>query len=105
MFTNETFKKLMDDQEFVIKMMSQENPEAVQKLLVENGVDASMEDVMTLAKALENAADHEGELNEDALDEVAGGVLVEAATVWAVVKCATAVGAMGLAIYKWYKSR
>lgn len=105
MFNSEKFKELMDNKEFVQKMMAQDTPADVQKLFVENGVDATMEDVMKLAKALEDYADKDDELAVEDLDEVAGGIVIESATVWAAAKCVIAVGGAGLAVYKWYKSR
>lgn len=95
---------LMDNKDFVIKMLSQDTPEDVQKLFHENGVDLTLDEVKEFGRELEKAANADDELGEDALESVSGGV-VAAATVWAVAKCVIAVGGAGLAIYKWYKSR
>lgn len=99
---NAAIIKLMEDKEFVAKMLSQESAEDVQKLFLENGVDMTMEDVHTLGKMLDKLSESGDELTEDMLDDVAGGSL---ALGWAIAKAVFAVGSAGLAIYKWYKSR
>ena len=101
---NEAFVKLMENEAFVKEMLAQENEEAVQKLYAKNGVELTLEEVREVGKAL-NSMDSDGELDAAALDDVAGGVVITAATCWAVAKTAIAVGGAGLAIYKWYKSR
>lgn len=95
---------LMEDKEFVVKMMSQETPEDVQALFRENGVDFTLEEVNEFGRELERLASMGEELNEEMLDAVSGGVIT-AATAWAAAKCAIAIGGAALAIYKWYKSR
>lgn len=94
---------LLDDKEFVVKMLSQETPEDVQKLFQENGVEVSMEEVNALGAELNRISTTGDELTEESLESVTGGIA--AATVWAVAKCVIAVGGAALAIYKWYKSR
>lgn len=103
-FTNDDFTKLMQNEEFVKEMLAQKSEEDVQKLYAANGVELTLEDVHEVGKAL-NSLDNNGELNASELDAIAGGVVVTAATCWAVAKAAIAVGGAGLAVYKWYKSR
>ncbi len=98
---SEQFNALMNDQDFVVKMLSQESAEDVQKLYAENGVELTMDEVKALGEALDKVDQPEGELDEDALENVSGGVL----TALAVAKCIIGVGGAALAIYKWYKSR
>lgn len=100
-----TLNTLMEDKEFVVKMMSQETPEDVQTLFRENGVDFTLEEVKEFGRELERLASTGGELNEEMLDAVSGGVVITAATAWAAAKCVIAIGGAALAIYKWYKSR
>ena len=103
---NVVLNKLMEDKEFVEKMLSQETPEDVQKLFHENGVEFTMDEVMALGRELDRLSNAgNGELDEQALEDVSGGVVITAATAWAIAKAAIAVGGAGLAIYKWYKSR
>lgn len=69
----EKIKELVEDQEFVKKLLSCEEPEQVQKLFADNGVEISLEDVKALGKALAAMAESDGELSEDDLEAVAGG--------------------------------
>lgn len=103
MFNNPEFMSLLNNKEFVVEMMSQETPEDVQKVFAAHGVDISMEDVNAFGKALasldvQNSGD---ELDEEALMNVAGGVID-----WILAgKVVVAVVGAGISIYKWYKSR
>lgn len=101
---NEAFNKLMENESFVKEMLAQKSEEDVQKLYAANGVDLTIEEVREVGKAL-SALDNDGELEASDLDNVAGGIVITAATCWAVAKTVIAVGSAGLAIYKWYKSR
>ena len=101
----DAFAALMDNKDFVVKMLSQETPEAVQELFRENGVDLTMDEVLEFGRELEKAASSGDELDEEMLANVSGGIVIESATAWAIAKCVIAVGSAGLAIYKWYKSR
>lgn len=103
---NEGFIALMEDKQFVEKMLSQAAPEDVQRLFTDSGVELTMEEVMALGAELERQFHNQnGELDENALEGVNGGVIITAATGWAIAKAVIAVGSAGLAIYKWYKSR
>lgn len=103
---NAKFNVLMEDKVFVEKMLSLETPEDVQHLFCENGVDFTLEEIMAIGAELDRQFHKQnGELDENALDDVSGGVIITAATGWAIAKAVIAVGAAGLAIYKWYKSR
>ncbi len=101
---NAVLSKLMEDKAFVEKMLAQENPEAVRSLFAENGVEFTLEEVLEIGRALDQLTNPGDELDENALEDVSGGVAVTA-TAWAVAKAAIAIGGAGLAIYKWYKSR
>jgi hypothetical protein len=102
--TNEVFVKLMENEKFVKEMLSQQSEEDVKKLYAANGVELTIEDVREIGKVL-NSFDNEGELNEIDLEDVSGGIVIAAATCWAVAKAVIGVGAAALAVYKWYKSR
>lgn len=102
--TNEAFTKLMENEEFVKEMLAQKSEEDVQKLYAANGVELTIDEVREVGKIL-NSLGNDGELDASDLDGVAGGLVVTAATCWAVAKAAIAVGGAGLAIYKWYNSR
>ena len=98
---NEKFNQLMDNEAFVREMLSQENEEAVQKLYAKHGVILTIDEVREIGKVL-NSFETKEELDASDLDEVAGGIVIAAATCWAVAKAAIAIGGAGLAIYKWY---
>lgn len=101
---NEAFVKLMENEAFVNEMLAQKSEEDVQKLYAANGVELTIDEVREVGKVL-NSFEGNGELEASDLDDVAGGIVITAATCWAVAKAAIAVGGAGLAIYKWYKSR
>lgn len=62
----------MEDEAFLNKMLNAENPEQVSALFAENGITMSAKEVEILRSRLENADG--GELSEDQLENVAGGV-------------------------------
>lgn len=96
---------LLEDKNFMVEMLSQETAEDVQALFKKNGVEFTLEEVREIGRHIEELSSGEEELTDTALESVSGGVVITAATAWAVAKAAIAVGAAGLAIYKWYKSR
>ena len=70
-------EELMKDEAFLDAMFSKESSEEVQKLFAEKSVALTLEEVEGLAAAiLEAAPKGEGELTEDALDSVAGGIVI-----------------------------
>ena len=101
---NAKFNQLMENTEFVNEMLSQNNEEEVQALYSKHGVELTIDEVREIGKVL-NSFETKEELDDSDLDEVAGGLVLTAATCWAVAKAAIAVGSAGLAVYKWYKSR
>ena len=104
----EKFNQLMEDKEFVMKMLGQATPEDVQALYRANGVEITMEDIDNLGKTLDLCfSKMDDELDESALENVSGGFAITlgaGVTIWTIGKAVFAVGAAGLAIYKWYKS-
>lgn len=71
---NEKMSALIKDEEFVKKLMECEEPEAAQALFAQNGVELSLEEIKTIGKGIDMALSDSEELDEDALDAVAGGV-------------------------------
>lgn len=74
----ETVKKLLESAEFTQKMLACEQPEQVQALFEERGVEISLEEIKAIGvrlRTLLNPA--EGELDEDALEDIAGGGVVQ----------------------------
>ena len=68
----EKLNALFEDEAFLNKMLNAENPEQVSALFAENGITMSAKEVEILRSRLENADG--GELSEDQLENVAGGV-------------------------------
>lgn len=68
----EKLNALLENEAFLNKMLNAENPEQVSALFAENGITMSAKEVEILRSRLENADG--GELSEDQLENVAGGV-------------------------------
>ena len=68
----EKLNAFLEDEAFLNKMLNAENPEQVSALFAENGITMSAKEVEILRSRLENADG--GELSEDQLENVAGGV-------------------------------
>ena len=64
-------KKALEDEAFVKELVEMENPEEVQAALNAKGAEITVDEVKAIAKSLSQQA--EGELDEDALEDVAGG--------------------------------
>ena len=69
-------EKVLADEEFVKGLAEMENPEEVRDALNAKGAEVTTEEVQEIAKALSQHA--EGELDEDALEDVAGGIAIGA---------------------------
>ncbi|SMP58027.1 hypothetical protein [Anoxynatronum buryatiense] len=71
-------QKLEADEQLVEKLMQQETSEEVQALLKENNVEMTLEEINTVREALLKAMERseEGELSEEDLEEVTGGVFL-----------------------------
>lgn len=70
--------KIETDQNFTEKLFSLETPEEVQNLLKAEGINFTLEEINEIRKALVKTTE-KGELNDEDLEEVAGGI--DAATV------------------------
>ena len=80
----EKIQAILAEEGFVEKLMDCEEPEQVQALFAEKGVELGLDDVMGISKGLKAALDDSDELDEDSLDSVAGGS-VTVAVIGAVV--------------------
>ncbi|MEN1761413.1 MULTISPECIES: Nif11-like leader peptide family RiPP precursor [Anoxynatronum] len=69
-------QKLEADEQLVEKLMQQETPEEVQALLKENDVNLTIEEINEIREAILKMLDRmtEGELSEEDLEEVTGGI-------------------------------
>lgn len=78
----EKLKSLMADEAFVNKLLELETPEEVCAAFEKEGITVTADEISKLKEKLESAGT-EGELSEDALEEVAGGfMLLWTAAVW-----------------------
>ena len=96
---NELDKKLCElfqNEEFKAECENIQSVEELQKLFAAHGVDMTIEQVTELCVAVGRrvAQEENGELDEEALDEVTGGIA------WAVIGIAAlCIGAFALGIY------
>lgn len=71
---DEKVMAVLQQEGFVDKMFSLENPADVQALFAENGIELTVDEVKAIGRGLAQQLAEEGEeLNEDDLDDVAGG--------------------------------
>lgn len=68
------------------KIFSVDTAEAVQDILKAEGLDFSLEEIYALKAALAKSV-QKGELSDDELEDVAGGIIVTAAVVGATASC------------------
>ena len=71
---NEKMQELLSNEAFVKKAINL-SPEDAQKLFVENGCDISVEEIKKIGEEINNIVIqmNNGELDEEALENVAGG--------------------------------
>lgn len=72
---NQLQAKIDADQSFVEKLFSLERPEEVQSLLQAEGIEFSLEEIEVLKNSVVKSLE-KGELSDEALEEVAGGVQI-----------------------------
>jgi predicted ribosomally synthesized peptide with nif11-like leader len=70
---NQLRAKIDSNQNFVEKLFSLETPEEVQSFLKQEGMEFSLEEIDVLRKAAVKSLE-KGELSEEDLEKVAGGV-------------------------------
>ena len=99
-------KEIFSDESFVNSILEMETPQDVQKALSEKGLDLSLEEINTIQNTLINN-DNEGELSEDDLENVAGGVAITTVICGLIIGAATASGTfqLGKAIHNWTRRR
>jgi hypothetical protein len=68
------FEQILQDETLARAFLSSETPEAAKEFLANQGIDISLEEVTALGKALADSAP--GELSEEQLSDVAGGMLM-----------------------------
>lgn len=97
-------KELFSDEAFTASILEMETPEEVQKALSDKGLELSLEEISTIQNSLLN---NEGELSEDELENVAGGIAVTAVICGLIIGGAAAGGLfkMGKAVDNWTNRR
>ena len=81
----EKIRELMAREGFVEKVLACEEPEQVQELFAAEGVELSLEEVKAVGQKLNEALGESDELDEEALDNVAGGSAIVATVVVGIV--------------------
>ncbi len=74
MTMNEKLNALLKDQDFIEKLTNSETDTDVQALLTENGVELTLEEINAIKKGVDAHISGDGELSEDELENVAGGI-------------------------------
>lgn len=69
---NEKLQSLLKDEAFVERILRM-TPEEVQKVLEEEGVHFTVEEIIQAGEMIKAIAENDGELSEEALENVAGG--------------------------------
>ena len=73
MENKEKLQQLMQDEEFLKKILVLETPEEVQGAFKENGVDISIEDLEKIKELIKKSMNENYELTEEELEEIIGG--------------------------------
>ena len=81
-------REVLSDEAFVKRLAEMEEPEQVRAALAEKGIDLSVEDIVKLRDLLIRAQENGGELTEDDLAEVAGGMPILFVVLIAIVELA-----------------
>lgn len=85
------FEEAKKDTEFMKMLGEQDTPEKIQAAFATKGIELSLDEVKELVvKVVDMAGNNDGELNENALDNVSGGLLG-----WGI---ALGMGALGTAV-------
>ena len=99
---NTKLTQLFQDPSFKKEAEGIKTAEEMQALFAKHGVDYSLDEVYALCEAIAKrmeASNEEGELTEDALEDVAGGIAIGL-----IIFGVGCVGAAALGIYNGYKS-
>ncbi len=86
---NEKWNAVFENEELAMKVVPMQ-PEEAQKVLAENGFDFTIDEILEAGKELYKIREQQAsdELNEDDLEDVAGGINI--AVVKTICKCAGA---------------
>ncbi len=73
---NKKLAELMQDKDFMKKILEAATEEEVKKLFSERGVELGEGDIELLAKIISQAAENEGKLSEKDLENISGGEII-----------------------------
>ena len=76
--------ELFQDERFVSDLLEMEEPEQIQTALRDQGIEMSLEEVKTVGAICEKLIEKDGELTEEDLEEISGGVVFMATLTTAV---------------------
>lgn len=100
----QAIRELFSDETFIASILAMETPEEVQKALAEKGLDLSLEEISAIKNTL---TEDEGELSEDDLENVAGGIALTTLICGLIIGGAAAAGtvSLGKAVNGWTRRR
>ena len=103
----EKLKEIFSDADFTAKVLELETPEEVQAAVKEKGVEISLEEINSIKDYIIQNSGNE-ELDDEQLEQVAGGSITVGAVVGAVIVGAAIVSAtaqLGSKVHEWTRGR
>jgi predicted ribosomally synthesized peptide with nif11-like leader len=91
-------KEVFSNEAFVKSIMELETPEEVQEALQKEGIDLSVDEIVTIMKLAEKKIANGGELSEEELESVTGGVIWAIVIIFAIVGVGFATATTGAAV-------
>lgn len=96
--------EVLQNKEFATYVLSLETAEEAQRAFAEQGIEFTIDEIEEIGNAIREISASD-EFSDTDLESVTGGAIITGTiTAWAVAKTVIAVGAAGVAIYKWVKS-
>ena len=96
MTSEETIRQVFSDEAFVKTLFALETPEEVQSLLKEKKIELSIAEILKIRDLLLNTTEKDGMLSDEELQEVSGGLVIEASIIVGVVLSAGLMAGGGL---------
>lgn len=102
--SEQQIQELFSDEAFVTSILEMETPEEVQAALADKGLELSLEEISSIQNTLNT---NEGELSEDELENVAGGIAITTVICGLIIGGAAASGGfnLGKAVHRWTRRR
>ena len=96
-----TLEELFSDKEFVLKVISLQSNEEIQKEFKKNGVKVSIEDIQKIKDKFQEFVDNSGKISDEEMEVISGGIPLNS-----VISYISGVGsilASGYTMYKTYR--